>query len=50
MKNKTEKTSGKSHATVSGQSRERHVADCDKSRALKKNNKNIYKLLKSKML
>lgn len=33
MKNKTAKTAGKGHGTVSGQSRERHVADCDKSRA-----------------
>lgn len=38
MKNKTEKTAGKGHATVSGQSRECHVADCDKSRV-----KNYYK-------
>lgn len=32
MKNKTEKTAGKGNGTVSGQSRERHATDCDKSR------------------
>ena len=32
MKNKTEKTAGKGHGTVSGTSRKRHLAGCDKSR------------------